>query len=532
MVSPDKQIWHCFGCGKGGDIFGFLMEKENLSFSEALAQLAEKAGVELKNKPKDWGIKNNLFAINELATRFFEKSLIDSKEGRQALNYLINRGINRETIKNFRLGYAPSGWEYLTKFLKRKGYSSEEIEKAGLIVKRKSGYSDKFRNRLMFPITNVNNKVIGFTGRVLNPQDQPKYLNSPETPIFNKGGVLYGLSITKESIRKENQAILVEGQMDVLSSYQAGIKNVVASSGTALTIDQLHLVQRYAETLILALDADAAGSAATKRIIELASVEDLEIKIALLGEFKDPDDCIKKGVNKWKEIIVKAVPIIDFYIFSAIEKFGKDTILAKKKITVEVLPVINKLDNPVEKEQYIKKLAENIEVSPASLYEAINKLESKAIKFNASKQQEQPEIKIDKSWLERRVLATILYRSMYYDGFRDKLDKIKWPNPFLERVYEHFKACYTDEDFSLDKLIGKLDYPDKTELLELMVVTEENYKEMSDREIGQEINFYINLLEKRNTKIAMSVLSREIARVEKTGDYNKMKELLEQFKNF
>lgn len=532
IVSPDKQIWHCFGCGAGGDIFGFLMQKEGLDFSEALAQLAERAGVELRNKPRNWGIKNKLFTINELGAKFFEKALVESQAGRQALNYLVDRGINRSTIKDFRLGYAPSGWEYLTKFLKRKEYSYEDVEKAGLIVNRKGKHFDKFRHRLMFPITNTNNKVVGFTGRVLDVKDQPKYLNSPETPIFNKGGILYGLSITKECIQKENVAILVEGQMDILASYQAGIKNVVASSGTALTMDQLHLIRRYAETLILALDTDSAGSTATKRIIELASTEDLDIKIALLGEFKDPDDCIKASVEKWKEIVSQAVPVVDFYITTALDKFGKDSITAKKKVAAEVLPIINMLDSPVEKDQYLKKLADILGVNSASMYEAIGKLKEKKAKFRSITKQEDVPKKIEKDWLEKRVLGTILYKPIYFEGFQNQLDKLKWSNAFLEQVYEQFKVCYTGKDFSLDNLVAKLKYQDKTELLELIVIIEENYKEMSDGDIGREINFYINLLERRNTKIAMAKLSREIAETEKAGDYEKLQELLKQFKNF
>ena len=347
MVSSEKQIFHCFGCGKGGDIFGFLMEKEGLSFVEALNQLAEKAGIELKTQSLDWGEKSKLFAINELANKFFEKSLTDSEEGRIAMNYLVNRGINRDTIKTFRVGYASKGWEYLYKFLQRKEYIKADIDRAGLIVQRRKGWGDKFRNRIMFPIANVGGKIAGFTGRVLNPEDLPKYLNSPETPVFNKSKILYGLAITKEEISKTKTAILVEGQMDVLASYQAGVKNVIASSGTALTMDQIHLIRRYAETLILALDADSAGGQATKRAIELASTYDLEIKVAILGKYKDPDEVIKDGVDKWKEIIDKAVPIIDFYIQYAVNKYGKDTIVAKKKIVAEVLPVVSLLDSPV-----------------------------------------------------------------------------------------------------------------------------------------------------------------------------------------
>ncbi|OGB74315.1 DNA primase [candidate division Kazan bacterium RBG_13_50_9] len=531
MVSQEKQIWHCFGCGKGGDIFGFLIEKEGISFSEALVQLAERAGVELKSRPQDWGERNKLFAINELAAKFFERSLSDSKEGRQAMNYLVNRGINKETVATFRLGYAPSGWEYLSKLLLRRGYQVTDAERAGLAIKRDRGYSDKFRHRLMFPIASVSGRVVGFTGRVLDPQDQPKYLNSPETPIFNKGKVLYGLSVTKEDIQSANSAVLVEGQMDVLASYQAGIRNVVASSGTALTIDQLRSIRRYTETLILALDADSAGSEATKRAIELASAEDLDIKVALLGDFKDPDECIKAGVDQWRAVVQSAVPIVDFYISYSISKFGSDSVAAKKKVAAEVLPVIAALDSPVEKDQYAKKLAEAIAVDVQSLYEAIAKTRRGRVAPQplAAKEQIQIESR-DPHWLEKRLLGIILYKPAQWAHFRDKLDAVNWASPPLAQIYGYFKDCYTGREFSLDELLGKLEYPDKVEVLELMMVIEENYADMPDVDIGQELNFYINLLKQRNTRVEMMQLSREIADAEKSGDQVKLQALLEKFK--
>lgn len=531
MVSPDKQIWHCFGCSAGGDIFGFLMKKEGLSFVEALNQLAERAGVELRNKPTNFGEKNRLLAINEMAAKFYERSLIDSKEGRQAMNYLIGRGINKEIIQTFRLGYASAGWEYLIKFLKRKSYTLAEIEKAGLAVSRNGRFNDKFRHRLMFPITNTIGKVVGFTGRVLTAEDQPKYLNSPETLVFNKGSILYGLSLTKEYIQSANTAILVEGQTDLISSYQAGIKNVVASSGTALTSDQLRLIRRYSEVLILALDADSAGREAVKRVTALASAEDLEIRVAILGEYKDPDECIKKaGSDKWKEIINGAVPIIDFYITTAIGKYGKSSVVAKKKIAMEVLPIISKLENPVEKDQYLSKLASAAGISQSSLYEALNKLQTK----NVAKSATQGEVvaKKDADWLERRLLGLFLYLPKHFVSYQVDLDKITWPSEFLSKVYANLKICYTDEDFLLDRLTANLEYQHKVDLLEMMMVIEEHYANMPEEETTKELNFYITLLKQRATKLQLLRLSREIAEAEKAGDNIKLQALLEQFQKF
>lgn len=531
IVSPDKQIWHCFGCGIGGDVFGFLMKKEGLEFGEALNQLAERAGVELKTRPRDWGVKSKLFAINELAAKLFEKYMADTVAGRQAMNYLIDRGLSAETVAKFRVGYAPAGWDYLFKFLNRKGYTAEDIEKAGLIVQRSGKVSDKFRHRLMFPITDISGKVVGFTGRVLGAEDQPKYLNSPETPIFSKGRVLYGLSVTKEDIQTQKMAVVVEGQMDALSSYQAGVKQVVASSGTALTSEQLETLRRQAETIVLALDADGAGSEATKRAIELASAHDLEIKVAILEGYKDPDECAKADPAKWRETVERAVPIIDFYIDYAVKKYGTDSVLAKKKVAGEVLSAVKLLDSPVERDQYVKRLAGLLNVDSTNLYEALNKLSQRG--RTGKKPAEQPAeapVKSDRiDWLEKRILGMLLFRPNYLQNVRSELDPFKWPTAFTEQVYAELKNCYTGREFLLDDLMVKLGYQDKVDLLETLMTVEEYYGEMPEADVEQELRFYINLLKQRQTKLTLAELTRKVAEAERVGDNVKLKQFLEEF---
>lgn len=532
IVSPDKQIWHCFGCGAGGDIFGFLMKKEGMEFVEALGELAERAGVELKTRPRDWGVKTKLFAINELSAKFFEKYMADTASGRQAMNYLINRGLSADTISKFRLGYAPAGWDYLFKFLNRKGYTPDEIEKAGLIVNRSGKQLDKFRHRLMFPITDTSGKVVGFTGRVLDANDQPKYLNSPETPIFNKGRILYGLSSTKEEIISQKSVVLVEGQMDTLSSYQAGVKNVVASSGTALTFNQLETIRRYAETLVLALDADGAGSEATKRAIELASAQDLEIKVAIIEGYKDPDECAKANPAKWQYIVTHAVPIVDFYIDYAVKKFGIASVNDKKKVADAVLPAISLLNSPVEKDQYIKKLAETLNVTPNNLYEALKNLESarkqgKRLVKPEDKAETKPKDRAD--WLEKRILGMVIFKPKQWEILQDELNHLRWLHPFTEKVYSQLKNCYTGREFLLDNLMGGLDYQDKVDLLETLMTVEEYYAEMPDKDTEQELKFYINLLKQRQTKTILAEIGQKIATAEKEGDREKLNQFLEEF---
>jgi DNA primase len=304
MVSREKQIFKCFGCGAGGDIFEFIKLIEHLEFPEALKLLAERCGVTLeKRKPLPGEApdqKTKLFQINDLSARFFHKILLDHPVGQEALNYLKIRKINPQTIKNFLLGYAPQK-EVLGNWLRTKGFTTQEIAQAGS--------PDRFRNRLIFPITNPLSKVIAFTGRILNPHDQPKYLNTPDTPIFHKSHVLYGLEKAKMAIKEKDQVILVEGQMDVISSYQAGITNVVASSGTALTEEHLKILSRYTPNIVFAFDQDSAGTEASKRAIDLAIKQDFNVRLAFLREVKDPGEAIEKDPQIFIEAITLSWPL-------------------------------------------------------------------------------------------------------------------------------------------------------------------------------------------------------------------------------
>ena len=267
MVSPEKGIWHCFGCARGGDIFKFVMEKEGVEFVEALQMLAETTGVTLSKAPQQSGQRKTLLEINELTAKYFAKALSDTASGRQAKDYLVGRGLTLNSIADFRVGYAPSTGRALVEFLRHRGYAEADIERAGVATRKGRFLQDKFVHRIMFPLTDALGRVVAFTGRVLDPKQQPKYLNSPETPLFHKSETLYGLHLAKMAMQQSGSVVLVEGQMDVISSRQAEVVNVVGVSGTALTAEQMKIISRYARDVILALDADAAGGGATKRAI-------------------------------------------------------------------------------------------------------------------------------------------------------------------------------------------------------------------------------------------------------------------------
>lgn len=381
MVSRDKQIWHCFGCGEGGDIFEFIQKIEGVEFPEALRILADKAGVKLKKvDPQIISQKTKLLDILKVAAEFFHLSLLKTEEGKIARDYLEERKLRPETVKDFKLGYAPDSWDKLLNFLEKKGFGKNDIFLSGLVVKNEKGQLyDRFRLRLMFPINDHHGNVVGFTGRILDKtkQDQGgKYVNTPQTLIYNKSQVIYGLDRAKNEIKKKDLAVIVEGNMDVIASHQAGIKNVVASSGTALTLEQLKLLKRYTNNIALSFDADLAGQAAAERGIDTALALGFNIRVIQLpreldGEaIKDPDECIKHSAEYWQKAIAEAISIMDFYFEKTFSRFDKNKPQDRKEISIRLLKQIAKLPNKIEQDFWLVKLARQMEVPENILRES------------------------------------------------------------------------------------------------------------------------------------------------------------------
>ncbi len=414
FVSPERQIWHCFGCAKGGDMFEFVKEIEGVEFREALKILASKAGVELEQFQPRPGesvdAKQKLYEITELATKFFEKQF-QSSTGKEALAYLRDRGLTDTTIAEFRLGWAPNDWEALSNYLQTRGYQEKEIVDAGLAIKRganneqgtmnnRQGVYDRFRSRIMFPIFEVTGQVVGFTARVFaapsvalakdgnrqedNSIDQPahvvaKYVNTPQTLIYDKSRVLYGLSKAKIDIKKSDRCILVEGNMDALMSYQAGVRNVVASSGTALTPAHLRLLQRYTKNLGFCFDTDQAGAMATRRGIGLALAQQFNISILEIKdpECKDPADYVKKypagastsgaGGPSWPKVVAEAKPVIDYYFDRARSSYNPTSAESKKQIISAVAPFIKRLAGNVERAHWVAQLSSLLRVPESAI---------------------------------------------------------------------------------------------------------------------------------------------------------------------
>lgn len=378
MVSEEKQIWHCFGCQKGGDIFGFVMEMEGLEFREALKVLAEKAGVKLANfNPKKAEEKNRTLEILELATKWYEYQLWNGPGKTKILAYLRDRGLKDETIKEFRLGYAPRGWDNMIKFLTKRGYKKEEIAKTGLLVKKENNndYYDRFRERIMFPIADYSGKVLGYSARVApgGDESQAKYVNTPETEAYHKSRVLYGIDKAKGEIRNNNYALLVEGNMDVIASWQSGIKNTVAVSGTALTIDQIGIIKRYTKNLKMFFDMDSAGETATKKSIKMALAGDMEVKVVQLPQGKDAADLAKEDPKKLLEAVRESLPAMEYIVKKTMSKHDPKDGTGKKKIVDELVEMLLMLENAVEKNHWIKKIASLINIDESALTDTIKK---------------------------------------------------------------------------------------------------------------------------------------------------------------
>lgn len=387
FVSPTRQTWHCFGgCGRGGDIFKFIMEIEGHDFPEALRLLAGRAGVSLRREdPAIQSERNLLYEINEEAARIFEQAFAATPAARR---YMAERGVSAETIKNFRIGFAPKSWDFVIKNMSQRRYRIEDVVKSGLALRSEDGSSfyDRFRSRIIFPITDASGRVIGFGGRIFevpssNPRlnrgqvpsstSEAKYINTPQTLVYDKSRALYGFDKAKQDIRVKNQVVVVEGYMDCVMSHQAGIANTVAVSGTALTPQQLQSVRRLCDTLITSFDTDSAGDAATKRSLALAAQFGFERKIVAIPSGKDPADTVAENPDAWQKAVARAQPTVQFFFEKAFREHNPKTAEGKKAIALLALPYIRDLVDEIEKAHWVGEMARGLAVPEEAVRKAI-----------------------------------------------------------------------------------------------------------------------------------------------------------------
>ncbi|MDI6734078.1 MAG: DNA primase [Patescibacteria group bacterium] len=512
IVSPERQIWHCFGCGAGGDVIGFAMRYENLEFPEALRFLAERAGITLQSMglqaEREFGA---LFDIHEAAKEFYKQELFKNKN---AQDYLKNRGLMKDTIDEFELGFAPGG-EALTVYLIHKGFDIQDIVRAGLTNKNTSGlYRDRFQSRLIFPICNQVGRTIAFTGRFLEslvrgPSDMPKYLNSPETPIFNKSKALYGFHKSKNEIARAKSVLLVEGQMDFLMSWQTGVKNAVSVSGTGLTAYHLERLRRLADTVILSFDNDEAGLKALERSLEAISAFDFHVKAMDLGKYKDPAEAVKENPENFKKVVAETKPAFT-YIFSHYFKKGESDgdRVSEKRLLRYLLQLIKKVKSAVEQNSLIRELAKFSGISETVLLSEISEMPDEKIPQRGVEEQEE-NVKVSN---ERINLIADRLLAIAFSG-DDFFERTKKYIEFLPLIY---RKVFNDP---------KSSEAAKFQMLSSMIQSEDQ-KEINE-EFG-ELLIELQIESLKKERLDLQSKSREM-KVKKGDNEEESPELMEKF---
>lgn len=542
-VLQDKQIYHCFGCGEGGNVISFIMKYKNLGFIDAVTMLAERANIVIPEGNKDIdnekiSLKENLFKICREAAKFFYINLQRSSSG---LEYFGSRGIGYDIIKKFGLGYSPDSWNSLLKYLTSKGYSEDLIEQAGLVIRKsnKSGYYDRFRNRVMFPVFDVRGKIIGFGGRVTD-DSKPKYLNSPETPVFNKGNNLYGLNLATKS-NMNRRIIIVEGYMDVIALHQYGITNAVASLGTALTKEQAKLLKRYGDEVIICYDSDTAGQAATLRGLDVLVDAGCSVSILNIPKGKDPDEFIRtEGKEAFINCMNNSMPLMEYRIKRKSEGFDISTTEGKIGFIKSCAQELTEINDPIAVDAYINKLSAETGIAAPALYDELSRQRSMKERNRKEsdghingKSRYNNNIDGQKLYLENAYIKAekfILYILYEKKEYFEVVEKILSCEDFNDDVYR--KVAY----IIYDKLKRNQDIVPAHIISEFK--TTEEMKKASEifsdhiivdvHNINTIINDYINLINKQKLMNRKDSLALKLKEFEGKGDVRQSVQLLKE----
>jgi len=554
VISPDKQIWHCFGCGRGGDVFAFVMEKEGLGFMETLRLLAPKAGVVLQyENPEQYSKRNRILDILELAGKYYAH-LLKQPIGKYAKEYLVKRDLKEETIHDWNLGYSPDAWSSLYDFLKArplsgKKFTDEEIFLAGLSIRKDNarGYYDRFRDRIMFPIWDVNNNLIAFTARI-NPAKEKtekmgKYINSPQTAVYDKSRVLFALNKAKNAIRKEDLAIVVEGQMDAISCHQHSFNNVVASSGTALTTEQVALIKRFTNNVALSFDMDKAGQMAADRGIREVLAQELNLKIIILPNGKDPDDCVRNNPEDFRQAVINAKPMLEYYF----EKISADLDLEKfdnkTKVRDQMFIMIDLVSNQTEQGYWLKKISEELSFSETDMREEFKDWKKKqkpaGTQVKTSEPKKKMEVATEYRTREERLAELLLALMVRFPDFigytlsnlepeflsaEEKIRFYKsliiYYNKTASLDYDEFRVYLVEEGQNDEKLLDKL-----------ILLGEKDFYSFDAVAAKSEIIKIIVELKKYGCQKKIKQLEKEITHAEREGREQDIEILMVELKN-
>ncbi|BAF59087.1 MAG: DNA primase [Pelotomaculum sp.] len=536
-VTPDKQIFHCFGCNAGGDVFKFLMLKENLTFYEAVSMLARRAGIALPAREDPAGPERDrkkalLQRINDLAKDFFYENLRRHEAAAEARRYLAERGLSGEVLDRFQIGFALPGWSALLDFLSRKGCQPHDAAEAGLAVKGDSGrYYDRFRNRIIFPIWDPVGRVVGFGGRVLDGS-LPKYLNTPETPFFSKGRILYGLHLARPAIRERDCAVVVEGYMDAVTAHLHGAANTVASLGTALTAEQGRLLINYSRNVVIAYDADAAGVAAAMRGMDLLQELGFQVRVATIPDGKDPDEYIRRqGIQSWEKLIGEAPSLIEYKLQKAMEKGPVRTVTGKLEVMRQVFPNLA-LKNEVEKEEGLKAIAGALNLTWETVAGEFKRFEA-----NLGKKWANPdnivktkhnilskEEKLDhRGKLEIGLLRLVLEDPSLGTHVVEEMGPEPFRNPQYQKIFELCRNAAGRPVFRPAEIFSSLEDDEKNVLSFLLT------QDIPGENLVQIMKNHIDSIRRFERRERREALLKEIAKAEKAGNHSLCNELWREY---
>lgn len=532
MVSPDLQIFKCFGCGESGDVYSFLQKYEGMEFPEALKTLAQKAGVKLKSYDKGkFSQKEKLYKINELALKFYHWTLLNHQSGKKALTYLLKeRKLEMDTIKTFKLGYSPDQPPFAMRdyMLKKNKMALEDLQKAGLIYQKGSLVFDRFRGRVIFPLYDHRDNAIGFAGRIMPgaKKELAKYVNTAETPVYHKSETFFGINVTKKDIRKAKTAIITEGELDMISTWQVGIKNTVAIKGSALTKQQVNLLSRYADKIILALDADTAGNEAARKGIVMAQDANLEVEVAKLGKYKDPDDMAKEDPQGLVKALKDTINVWDFLIDLPFAKYSAEEGSGKAKISKELTPILAQIKDDIVKAHYIKKAADKLAVDEQYVRSQLagqdNLVKANISPFTKSSDN-QIQSKSRKQMLEERIVA-LAVKDLEKIQDQDLMPLIRQKK--LKKILSECRALLkNNKGLSVTDLYKKLPQELKLTFSDLFLEETEKIKDLEKE--YQETKKQLEIV---NLKEKTKEITEKIKKYETKKNYKKLQEQEEKFK--
>ena len=542
VVNPDKQIFHCFGCDAGGNAVGFIMKQDRLTFPEAIRVLAQKVNVTVPETSggniQTANVRQLIYKVNTCATQFFHNILLSDKgaPAKNARTYLKNRKIDLQMVEQFQLGFAPDQWDGLISHLREKGINLKLMEKAGLIIPRDNaqGYYDRFRNRIMFPIFDTQANCRAFGARAMeSAQSQEKvtakYINSPETTVYTKGHHLYGFHLAKQAIGQEDFVIIVEGYTDCIMPYQAGVANIVASLGTALTVDQIRLIRRYTKNVVMPFDMDPAGESAMLRSLDTLIEEGMSVKVAVLTEQHDPDSFIcEHGVEAFRDRIRQAETLFDYKLGILMDRYDVKAIEGKARISGEMLQTIDKFNNAVLRAGYIKRLAGELLVSEQALNTELNKVRQMTGERKVFGKSSTPKTPVLEQLrvVESDILRLLLEEESFIAATKKEINPSDFQDAKIREVISKiFDLCEEGKEINSAVLINSFDDQEMQNMIARLMANDEvtvgdKQKMHSD---------YMNRMKKDRKKLRMKILHEQIGEAERDGDQSKLDTLLNEY---